>query len=72
MLNTGRVDPELTGIGRNLWALLMYIAVFCSGTITVTGEQDLCNSRVQAGSLAILFSSSLNSIQAALKTMVPS
>ncbi len=28
MLNTGRVNPELTGIGRNLWALLMYIAVF--------------------------------------------
>ena len=28
MLNTGRVDPELTGMGRNLWALLMYIAVF--------------------------------------------
>ena len=28
MLNTGRVDPELTGMGRNLWALLMYVAVF--------------------------------------------
>jgi heparan-alpha-glucosaminide N-acetyltransferase len=28
MLNTGRVDPELTGISRNLWALLMYLAVF--------------------------------------------
>ncbi len=28
MLNTGRVNPELTGIGKNLWALLMYIAVF--------------------------------------------
>lgn len=28
MLNTGRVDSELTGMGRNLWALLMYIAVF--------------------------------------------
>ncbi len=28
MLNTGRVNPELTGIGRNLWALLMYLAVF--------------------------------------------
>lgn len=28
MLNTGRVDPELTGISKNLWALLMYIAVF--------------------------------------------
>ena len=28
MLNTGRVDPELTGMSRNLWALLMYVAVF--------------------------------------------
>ena len=28
MLNTGRVDPELTGISKNLWALLMYLAVF--------------------------------------------
>jgi len=28
MLNTGRVNPELTGIGKNLWALLMYVAVF--------------------------------------------
>ncbi len=28
MLNTGRVNPELTGLGKNLWALLMYFAVF--------------------------------------------
>lgn len=28
MLNSGRVDPELTGIGKNLWAILMYIGVF--------------------------------------------
>lgn len=28
MLNTGRVNAELTGISKNLWALLMYIAVF--------------------------------------------
>ena len=28
MLNSGRVDPELTGIGKNLWAILMYTAVF--------------------------------------------
>jgi len=28
MLNTGRVNPELTGISQNVWALLMYIAVF--------------------------------------------
>jgi predicted acyltransferase len=28
MLNSGRVDPDLTGMGENLWALLMYISVF--------------------------------------------
>ncbi len=28
MLNSGRVDPELTGISRNLWAILMYLAIF--------------------------------------------
>jgi predicted acyltransferase len=28
MLNTGRVNPELTGISKNLWSLLMYIGVF--------------------------------------------
>ncbi len=28
MLNTGRVNPELTGMGENLWAIIMYISVF--------------------------------------------
>jgi predicted acyltransferase len=28
MLNSGRVNPELTGMSRNLWAILMYVAVF--------------------------------------------
>lgn len=28
MLNTGRVNADLTGISENLWALLMYISVF--------------------------------------------
>ncbi|MDZ7633776.1 MAG: DUF5009 domain-containing protein [Bacteroidales bacterium] len=28
MLNTGRVNPETTGIGKDLWALLMYVSVF--------------------------------------------
>jgi predicted acyltransferase len=28
MLNTGRVNPDLTGMSQNLWALLMYFAVF--------------------------------------------
>lgn len=28
MLNSGRVNPEFTGLSKNLWALLMYLAVF--------------------------------------------
>src|SRR5674476_95458 len=28
MLNSERVNPEFTGMGKNLWAILMYIAVF--------------------------------------------
>jgi predicted acyltransferase len=28
MLNSGRVNPELTGISSNLWAILMYVSVF--------------------------------------------
>lgn len=28
MLNTGRVNPDLTGMSQNLWAMLMYIGVF--------------------------------------------
>jgi len=28
MINIDRVDPELTGIGKNLWAILIYIGVF--------------------------------------------
>jgi predicted acyltransferase len=28
MLNTGRVNQDLTGMSQNLWALLMYFAVF--------------------------------------------
>jgi heparan-alpha-glucosaminide N-acetyltransferase len=28
MLNTGRVNPKLTGLSENLWALLMYLGVF--------------------------------------------
>ncbi len=28
MLNSGRVDPELTGMSKNLWSLLMYTGVF--------------------------------------------
>jgi heparan-alpha-glucosaminide N-acetyltransferase len=28
MLNSGRLNPELSGISKNMWALLMYISVF--------------------------------------------
>jgi heparan-alpha-glucosaminide N-acetyltransferase len=28
MINSARLDPELTGFGRNFWSLLMYIGIF--------------------------------------------
>jgi predicted acyltransferase len=28
MMNSGRLNPELTGLSKNLWAILMYISVF--------------------------------------------
>uniref|UniRef100_UPI003217261A DUF5009 domain-containing protein n=1 Tax=uncultured Draconibacterium sp. TaxID=1573823 RepID=UPI003217261A len=28
MLNVGRVNPELTGMNRNLWAILVYVCIF--------------------------------------------
>jgi heparan-alpha-glucosaminide N-acetyltransferase len=28
MLNSGRVNPEFTGMGKNIWSLLMYTGVF--------------------------------------------
>ena len=28
MINVGRVNPELTGMSKNLWAIIMYIGVF--------------------------------------------
>lgn len=28
MLNSGRVNPEFTGMGKNLWSILMYTGVF--------------------------------------------
>jgi heparan-alpha-glucosaminide N-acetyltransferase len=28
MLNTSRLNPELSGINKNLWAILMYISIF--------------------------------------------
>lgn len=28
MLNTGRINPELSGIDNNLWAVLLYLSVF--------------------------------------------
>jgi len=28
MMNSGRLNPELSGIGKSLWAILMYLSVF--------------------------------------------
>jgi heparan-alpha-glucosaminide N-acetyltransferase len=40
MLNSGRVNPEFTGIGRNLWALLMYTGVFLIWNKYVENEKN--------------------------------
>ncbi len=28
MLNVSRLNPELTGLNKNLWAILVYISIF--------------------------------------------
>jgi len=40
MLNSGRVNPEFTGIGKNLWAILMYIGVFLTWNKYVEKEDN--------------------------------
>lgn len=41
MLNTARVNSELTGISRNLWAILMYISVFLIWNHYTTANKTL-------------------------------
>jgi heparan-alpha-glucosaminide N-acetyltransferase len=40
MLNSGRVNPEFTGLSKNLWAILMYAGVFLVWNNYVENEKN--------------------------------
>lgn len=54
MLNTGRVNPETTGISRNLWALLMYLSVFLVWNDYPSGRRKLLFNLLRAAGAATL------------------
>ena len=54
MLNSGRVNPETTGIDRNLWALLMYISVFLVWNDYPAGRHKLLFRVLRAAGAATL------------------
>lgn len=54
MLNTGRLNPELSGIGRNLWALLMYVSVFMVWNDYPEGKLRYLFTGMRVAGLAIL------------------
>jgi len=54
MLNSGRVNPETTGIDRNLWALLMYISVFLVWNDYPAGKHKLPFRVLRAAGAATL------------------
>ena len=54
MLNSGRVNPETTGIDRNLWALLMYISVFLVWNDYPAGKHKLLFRVLRAAGAATL------------------
>ncbi|MDM8001792.1 MAG: DUF5009 domain-containing protein [Bacteroidota bacterium] len=54
MLNTGRVNPETTGMSENLWALLMYISVFLVWNDYPSGKYKLLFPALRAAGIATL------------------
>lgn len=54
MLNSGRVNPEATGMNRNLWALLMYISVFLIWNDYPKGKHKLLFIILRAAGVATL------------------
>ena len=54
MLNSGRVNPEATGMNRNLWALLMYISVFLIWNDYPKGKHKLLFTILRAAGVATL------------------
>jgi predicted acyltransferase len=54
MLNSGRVNPETTGISKNLWALLMYTSVFLVWNDYPKGKHRMLFLMMRAAGLAML------------------
>ena len=54
ILNSGRVNPEATGMNRNLWALLMYISVFLVWNDYPKGKHKLLFTILRAAGVATL------------------
>ncbi len=54
MLNTGRVNPEITGMSENVWALLMYISVFLVWNDYPEGKYNLLFSLMRAAGMGTL------------------
>jgi len=55
MLNTGRVNPETTGMSKDLWALLMYISVFLVWNDYPAGRGKVLFIILRATGVAALF-----------------
>lgn len=54
MLNSGRVNPETTGMSQNLWALLMYISVFLVWNDYPSGKNKLLFMILRTAGIAAL------------------
>jgi predicted acyltransferase len=54
MLNSGRVNPETTGMHKDLWALLMYFSVFLVWNDYPSGRRKLLFTVLRAVGVAIL------------------
>lgn len=54
MLNTGRINPEITGMSENLWALLMYVSVFLVWNDYPAGKNRLLFLGLRAAGIATL------------------
>lgn len=54
MLNSGRVNPALTGMSKNMWALMMYIAVFLFWNNYPEQTKKIVSSTLKLTGLAIL------------------
>jgi predicted acyltransferase len=54
MLNTGRVNPQATGIGKDLWALMMYVSVFLVWNDYPKGSRGWLFSLLKTAGIAAL------------------